>query len=85
MRKSRRADLSANGTHQTFRMIDSDIYNDSDLIVARVGGNPLIFLNGINLSQAQGDFYFWDSDSDQVNTYKTSRIIAFDSDQFFWF
>ena len=82
MRKSRRADLSPNGTHQTFRMIDSDIYNDSDLIVARVGGNPLIFLNGINLSQAQGDFYFWDSDSDQVNTYKTSRIIAFDSDQF---
>ena len=39
-------------------------------------------MNGINLSQAQGDFYFWDSDSDQVNTFKTSRIIAFDSDQF---
>jgi len=82
MRKSRTTAQSANGSHQTFRMIDSDIYNDSDMIVARVGGNPLIFLNGINISQKQGDFYFYDSDSDQVNTYKASRMIAFDSDNY---
>lgn len=81
-RKSRTPAQSANGNHQTFRMIDSDIYSDSDMIVARVGGNPLIFLNGINISQKQGDFYYFDSDSDQVNTYKASRMIAFDSDNY---
>lgn len=81
-RKSRTTAQSANGNHQTFRMIDSDIYNDSDMIASRIGGNPLIFLNGINISQAQGDFYFYDSDSDQVNTYKASRMIAFDSDNY---
>ena len=32
-RKSRNIAQSANGTHQTFRMIDSDIYNDSDFIL----------------------------------------------------
>ena len=63
-------------------MIDSDIYNDSDFIVARVGGNPLIFLNGINISQKQGDFYFYDSDSDQIAEYAASRMIAFDSDNY---
>ena len=68
--------------HQTFRMIDSDIYTDSEMIAARIGGDPLIFLNGMNINQRHGDFYFYDSDSDQKNIYKTARIIAFDSDQY---
>ena len=73
---------SAGKVHQTFRLIDSEIYNDSEFIAARVGGNPLIFLNGINLNQRNGDFYFYDSDSDQVTEYKASRMIAFDSDNY---
>ena len=73
---------SAGKIHQTFRMIDSDIYTDSEMITARVGGDPLIFLNGMNINQRHGDFYFYDSDSDQKNIYKASRMIAFDSDQY---
>ena len=73
---------AAKHTHQTFRMIDSDIYNDSEMVIARVGGSPLIFLNGINLNQRNGDFYYYDSDSDQIAKYSASRMIAFDSDNF---
>jgi hypothetical protein len=73
---------SSGKIHQTFRMIDSDIYTDSEMIAARVGGDPLIFLNGMNINQRHGDFYFYDSDSDQKTVYKAGRMIAFDSDQY---
>jgi hypothetical protein len=75
-------DTATGNVHQTFRMIDSDIYLDSDMIAARVGGDPLIFLNGMNINQRFGDFYFYDSDSDQRVEYNAARMIAFDSDQY---
>ena len=75
-------DTATGNVHQTFRMIDSDIYLDSDMVAARVGGDPLIFLNGMNINQRFGDFYFYDSDSDQRVEYNAARMIAFDSDQY---
>lgn len=76
------AALKRQRSHQVITVIDSEIYDDSEMVVARIGGDPLIFVNGINMSKGQGDFYYYDSDTSKAKGLGASRRIAFDSDNY---
>ena len=76
------AALKRQRTHQVICVIDSDTYTDSEMRLARVGGDPLIFVNGVNLSKGQGDFYYYDSEFAKAKGLGATRSIAFDSDNY---